>query len=44
MLLRLQLAMSGDQEAMVRAGHMLLAGYGVRQDAPEAALWLQEAW
>ncbi|MEW5300042.1 MAG: hypothetical protein WDW38_002868 [Sanguina aurantia] len=39
-----QLAMSGDQEAMVRAGHMLLAGYGVRQDTPEAALWLQEAW
>jgi TPR repeat protein len=34
----------GDQEAMVRVGHMLLAGYGIRQDKAEAAKWLRAAW
>jgi TPR repeat protein len=39
-----QLAMDGDQEAMVRVGHMLLSGYGIKQDKAEAAKWLRHAW
>ncbi|GBF94688.1 hypothetical protein Rsub_07424 [Raphidocelis subcapitata] len=40
----LKLAVEGDSEAMVRVGHMLLSGYGVRQDRGEAARWLRAAW
>lgn len=40
----LQAAMGGDAEAMVRVGHMLLAGYGIRTDSSEAAKWLRQAW
>lgn len=40
----LQLAMAGDESAMVRVGHMLLMGYGVKQDPEEAGRWLQKAW
>lgn len=29
---------------MVRVGHMLLSGYGVKQDKHEAARWLRQAW
>jgi hypothetical protein len=36
--------MDGDTEAAVRVGHMLLAGYGVKQDKAEAARWLRHAW
>lgn len=41
----LQAAMvGGDEGAMERVGHMLLAGYGAKQDPHEAAKWLREAW
>lgn len=40
----LKLAMSGEQESMVKVGHMLMSGYGVRQDKGEAARWLRQAW
>lgn len=40
----LQLAMQGDRDAYVKVGHMLLAGYGVHQDAKEAAAWLRKVW
>ena len=36
--------MAGDDEAMVRVGHMLVTGYGAKQDSKEAAKWLREAW
>ena len=36
--------MDGQAEAMVRVGHMLLSGYGVKQDPTEAAKWLRQAW
>ncbi len=36
--------MHGDQDAMVRVGHMLLSGYGIKQDKQEAAKWLRQAW
>lgn len=39
-----QLGMMGDEAAMLRVGHMLAAGYGVKQDAAEAAKWMREAW
>jgi TPR repeat protein len=40
----LQLAMSGDHAAMVRVSHMLLVGYGTRQDEGAAANWMRKAW
>lgn len=40
----MQAAMGGDAEAMVRVGHMLIAGYGVREDSSQAASWLRQAW
>lgn len=40
----LQLAMSGDHAAMVRVSHMLLVGYGTRQDEAAAANWTRKAW
>lgn len=36
--------MEGDPDAMVRVGHMLVSGYGVRQDDQEAAKWMRHAW
>jgi hypothetical protein len=36
--------MDGEREAMVRVGHMLLSGYGVKQDPAEAARWMRAAW
>jgi TPR repeat protein len=39
-----QQAMSGDHTAMVRVSHMLLAGYGTRQDEAAAAEWMRKAW
>lgn len=35
---------SGDAVAMQRVGQMLAAGYGMKQDAAQAAAWLSEAW
>ena len=29
---------------MMRVGHMLVTGYGAKQDSKEAAKWLREAW
>ncbi|WIA40316.1 hypothetical protein OEZ86_013687 [Tetradesmus obliquus] len=43
-LQELQLAMSGDAEAMVRVSHMLMAGYGTQQDHTAAARWMRQAW
>jgi hypothetical protein len=40
----LQLAMDGDEDAMLRVSHMLLAGYGTRRDLPAAADWMRQAW
>lgn len=36
--------MSGDAEAMVRVSHMLMAGYGTKQDHAAAAAWMRQAW
>jgi TPR repeat protein len=36
--------MEGSAEAMVQVGHMLMSGYGIRQDPSEAARWLRQAW
>jgi TPR repeat protein len=43
-LLPRQQAMSGDHAAMVRVSHMLLVGYGTRQDEAAAATWMRKAW
>lgn len=44
LLFGLQVAMSGDFDAMVRVSHMLMAGYGTQQDHAAAAAWMRQAW
>eukprot|EP00775_Hariotina_reticulata_P012195 gene12195-12332_t len=40
----LKVAMTGDFDAMVRVSHMLMAGYGTKQDHAAAAAWMRQAW